>query len=44
MGWYAEALAGQVLIGGLWNLAINGKVWLKGALAPDLPGQGTLCF
>ena len=25
MGCYAKALAGQVLIGGLWNLAIYGK-------------------
>ena len=26
-GWYTEMLAGQVLIGELWNLAIYGKVW-----------------
>ena len=26
-GWYVEMLAGQVSIGGLWNVTIYAKVW-----------------
>lgn len=37
-GGYVEVLAGQVSIGGLWNLAVCGKIgW--GTSAPGLPGS-----
>lgn len=41
-GWYVEVLAGQVLIGELWNLAIYGKI--RGFSTGSSWGQQTLHF
>ena len=40
--WYAEVMAGQVLIEGFWDLSFMVSCG-KGTLAQNLPGQWTLC-